>query len=142
MSAKLLIPSVEVHQLREGEEAVAARFVAADDLGDGGYGVGAVGLRESVGVLTVVQQGEAAGAEAGQDAALDGLPGWTVPVPRHNRLAHAPEAELFGYRDDLGPVPVVNHPKQLREGAHCVVDGFLSANCSRIVPGRLQTRCG
>ena len=67
----LAILRVEIHQLREGEEAVAARLQAADDVRHGGYGVGTVGLREGIGVLTVVQQGDAAGTDAAQYPALD-----------------------------------------------------------------------
>src|SRR5215213_2278782 len=90
------IPRVEVHQLRESEEAVATRFEAADDLGHGGYGVGAVCLREGVGVLSVVQQADAAWTETSQYPALDNVRWWTVPVPGHYRPPNAPEAELFG----------------------------------------------
>src|SRR3712207_2968313 len=114
-SSRSDVPSVEVHQLWEGEEAVAAPPEGPDYARNGGYGVGTVGLREGVGVLAVVQQRDAAGAKAVQYAALDDVRRRTVPVPRHHRPPYAPEAEFFGGRDDLGTVPAVRDAERSEE---------------------------
>ena len=94
MSARLRLTCIELHQLGDGEKAVPVRLEAADDVGDGRYGVGTVGLRECVSVLAVVKQGDTAWADTMQDPALDNIRRRTVPIPGHYGPAHAPHPEL------------------------------------------------
>jgi hypothetical protein len=68
---------------------------------------------------------------------LDDVRRRKVPVPRHHRPANAPEAEFFGGRDDLWPVPAVRDAEQVGEGASCVVDGFLAT--LQLFPDRART---
>src|SRR5919107_4204453 len=89
-SARRVHTRIEIHQLGEGEKAVPARLEAADDIGDGRYGVGTVGLGECVCVLAVVEQGDTAWADAVQYSALDHARRRTAPIPGHYRPAHAP----------------------------------------------------
>src|SRR5215210_6735056 len=126
-SARLPLARFELHQLGDGEKAVPVRLEAADDVGDGRYGVGTVGLGEGVRVLAVVKQGDTAWTDAMQYTALDHIRWRTVPIPGHYRPAHALHPELSCDGDHLGAIPSVGHAEELRQGARGLVDGLLAS---------------
>src|SRR5919107_4026768 len=135
-SARRVLTRIEIHQLGESEKAVPVRLEAADDVGDGRHGVGTIGLGESVRILTVVQQGDAARTDAVQYAALYDIRRGAVPVPGHHRPAHALHPQIPGHRDYLWAVPPVWHAEEARQGACGVVDGLLPPE--QLIPDRAR----